>query len=114
MRRFQLLAITDEPTADKILGMMNGDLDPCEVSDRCDAWVRSCYNEPSDDEQTLHAADDLLGNYGVEGWCDQDDFSRPGVSYSNTGDSYARTIFLRDGVFILSTFEGMATRYPRG
>lgn len=56
-------------------------------------WVRACHHRPSDEDIALHAADEFLGNHGVEGWADPTNF-RHGVSYSNTGDTYATTICL--------------------
>ncbi len=61
-----LLRITDEAIAHKILAMIAGDLDPREVSNACDVWVRQCHNEPWRTEQVMAAANELLGTYGVE------------------------------------------------
>lgn len=107
LRKSSLLKITDEPTAAVILGMMRGELDPCEVSERTDQWERACYHRPSDAELILHAADELLETCGVEGWAHSDDFTR-GVSYCNTGDMYALTLALVDGDFQVCSYEDLA------
>jgi hypothetical protein len=95
-----LRRITGVFTAQRILAMIRGELDPREESEQCDRWVRQCYNEPSRAEQVLYAADELLGTYGVEGCADDD--GRDGVSYCNTGDTYAATLFLDHGQFRVS------------
>lgn len=101
-----LKRITDEDTARTILDMIEGRRDPREVSEACDQWVRWCYNTPTREEQALHAADDLLGTCGVEGYADED--GRGGVSYCNTGDTYALTLFLDHGAFRVSSYYTMA------
>lgn len=98
--------ITDADTAEKIRAMVRGDLDPRTVSERTDAWARACHHPPGQDELTLHAADELLGTYGVEGWSSED--GRTGVSYCNTGDTYGRTLFLVRGRFMVSDLGAQA------
>lgn len=97
--RKKLETITDADTAARIARFISGREDPRSVPET-DAWVRSCYHEPDEDEQALHAADVLLGTYGVEGWADDD--GRSGVSYCNTGDTYEATLFLVDGRFLVT------------
>jgi hypothetical protein len=92
--------ITDKETADKIRGMIDGDTDPRDVSERADAHARACYHDPGRDVLILYAADELLGTYGVEGW--PTNGGRDGVSYCNTGDTYAATLFLVRGRFMVS------------
>jgi len=94
--RKRLETITDAETAERIARIIDGDEDPRDVPET-DAWVRSCYHEPDHEEQAIHAADVLLGTYGVEGWASED--GRSGVSYCNTGDTYAPTLFLVRGSF---------------
>lgn len=96
-----LRRITDEETARKILGMIDGELDPREVSEKCDRWVRQCHHEPWRNEQVMSASNDLLGTCGVEGEADED--GRDGVSYCNNGDTYADTLFLDHGEFRVSS-----------
>jgi hypothetical protein len=96
-----LKRIADEETARKILGMIRGELDPREVSERCDTWVRACYHEPSIDEQIMEAANELLGTYGVEGYCSED--GRRGASFCNSGDSYTPELWCIDGRFTVTT-----------
>lgn len=113
-----LLEICDSDTADKILAMIAENLDPREVSESCDAWVRQCYHDPPHDAQVLHAANELLEMHGVEGWPASHSDLRLGVSYCNTGDLYARTLALvPDGrwgghKFTVTSFEALANRFP--
>jgi hypothetical protein len=97
--RASLERITDADTAARIVRFIDGDEDPRSVPET-DAWVRACYHEPGADEQALHAADVLLGTYGVEGWASDD--GRSGVSYCNAGDTYEPTLFLVRGRFRVS------------
>jgi hypothetical protein len=106
MRRSDLLKITDEETADKILGMISGELDPCEVSERTDRWERQCFHRPTDPELILDAACDLLGIGEVQGWTRPSDYTR-GISYCNTGDTYALTLALVDGEFRVTSYEAL-------
>ena len=74
------------------------------------AWVRRCYNCPNDDDVTLHACAEAIGTYGVEGWS-VDIYT--GVSYCNTGDTYAMTVCTvpdEQGLWFAS-FETLALTY---
>ena len=79
-------------------------------------WVRSCYHTPHAAEIALHAIDMLIGCFGVEGWAL--DNGRGGVSYANTGESYAPTIALITGGWApewrLAPCEWLAQQYPAG
>ena len=50
-----------------------------------------CYHPPAYEDLAIHVMDALLGTCGVEGLALD---LRDGVSYCNTGDSYAPTIIL--------------------
>lgn len=86
-----------------------------ELPESTQEWIRSCYCRPSSDEIALHAIDVLLDNHGVEGWVNPKDM-REGVSYSNTGDTYAQTVALVDWGhtyrFMVCDLEYLATRFP--
>jgi len=112
-----LKRITDEDTARTILDMIRGALDPCEVSERADAYRRSCYHAPDTESVILEAADELLGTCGTEGWpiADSNDLAA-GVSYCNVGDSYVPTLFyVREpwscGRFTVSCYATMVERF---
>lgn len=78
-------------------GLMSGAIDVEENAEsfpKTIRWLHQMYNRPSNNEIALHAIDELLGTYGVEGWADPSNFQY-GVSYANTGDSYATTIILK-------------------
>lgn len=108
MRKRDLLKITDEETAEKILDMISGELDPCEVSEHTDQWERQCLHRPADKELILDAIDGLLGTCGVEGWARPSDMRR-GISYCNTGDLYALTVALVDDNFRVTSYEALVT-----
>lgn len=95
MRAPSLKTLRDFPNAGLLRRLLTLELDPTmdDRFPRTQAWVRACHRRPSDEDIALHAADELLGNHGVEGWADPTNF-RHGVSYSNTGDTYATTICL--------------------
>lgn len=106
-----LLTITDEETADKILALIAGELDPREASENAAKWDRQCYNAPNEDDVIMEAINELLGTYGVEGQpCEED--PRHGISYCNTGDTYALTVFYfsKSGKFRLATQEDIFSR----
>ncbi len=105
-----LRRLTDPDTARRILDMIEGELDPCEVSPAADQWSRSCYTFPPREEEVMYAVNELLGGYGIEGWADESD-PRSGVSYVNTGDTYALTLALVRGRFMVTSYEQLATRY---
>jgi hypothetical protein len=107
IERFQVPTIAqladlhlDEETVTKLRALFAGKLDPCEASPKCAAWVRQCYNEPSDHDKILAACDELLGTCGVEalevdgdGYHTDDGIRMcPAFSYCNAGDPYVATI----------------------
>lgn len=100
-----------EPSqAGQIRAMILRKADPREVSPACDRWVRQCFNTPRIEEQILCAIDEILGTYGIEGW--SSDTGRRGVTYCNTGDTYARTFALvpdwPDVAFLICDLEYLA------
>jgi hypothetical protein len=90
---------------EKVRAILAGELDPCEASPKCAAWVKACYNRPDTDsyECKLQACDDILGTSGVEAldfedaphYTDEGIRMCPPFSYCNAGDTYAVTL-LRD------------------
>ena len=109
LRINSLRRITDDDTAHKILRMMEGEADPRAESAACDRWVRQCHHMPSHDDQVMEAANELLGLFGVEGCADSD--GRDGVSYCNTGDTYADTLVLDHGTFGISSLGSLVERH---
>ena len=103
---------TDKETAEKIRGLMVGDIDPLDFEAGQDR-ERECFHPPGDADLALHVIDGLLETCGVEG------FIRPrgrGVSYCNTGDTYCCTVgyldptFSSQGQWLLGDLETMAGR----
>jgi len=84
-----------------------------EMFEPADHRYRQCYTSPDFDDLLMHVFDHLLGTTGIEGWTIGDSMTE-GVSYCNTGDTYAMTIGLTpDGLF-LGSWEEMAARWPKG
>lgn len=97
----EVLEVTDlqdylgisESKAETIHRIMTGEILPldCQEFAATQKWVSECYHMPHEAEIALHAIDEVLENFGIEGWA----FTmRSGVEYSNTGDSYASTVAL--------------------
>ena len=59
------------------------------------ARIRECYHNPSYEDMALHIMNDLLSTHGVEGVALS---LYSSMSYANAGDTYARTIFLVEGI----------------
>ena len=94
-----------------LLGYLLGTLEPRDHR-AGDRRYCECYNPPSAEDMALHVADCILQTHGVEGWCLAGSHTR-GVSYCNTGDSYALTIVLGPaGYFYVSGWEDAAIRWP--
>lgn len=87
----QALVADDAQAAALLHDILNGKHDPREV-DRCDAWVRQCFNEPSLVEQQMAAADGLMECHGVEAILSEGSYGECLMSYVNTGDTYAATL----------------------
>lgn len=62
----------------------------CDEFESVRSWAGQCFNWPSLEDRKMYAADEILETCGVEGWCYSD--IRYGLSYCNTGDSYATTL----------------------
>ena len=80
----------DIPEPKTVRGLMDGTIDP-ESFASVERWVSECYRRPSRVELALCAIDEVIAGFGVEGIPDED-YSKPGVSYENRGDSYTPTI----------------------
>jgi hypothetical protein len=86
-------------TAKKIRALLEGKLNPLEVSEKCKSWYDTCFHSPSKHELVLQAVNELLDNHGVESVEDEERYFTdegvrfcPKYSYSNTGDSYKLTL----------------------
>jgi hypothetical protein len=115
----------DDEARTKIIAILDGTLDPCEASEKCAAWVRSCYNTPDHDshEVKLCAIDELLGTFGVEALNIDGDGTHtdegirmcPAFSYCNAGDPYVATL-LRDhvaGAWLVAGYGDALEEYER-
>ena len=98
--------------AHKIRKLMEGNLNPVDVSEKTRAWVRQCHNVPSRTELVMCAIDDLLGTHGVEAIQKQGDYHKPAYTYCNTGDSYCLTV-VRDydkGRYLITSWGDLAEK----
>jgi hypothetical protein len=101
----ELLTITTELNARLIIAMIEGDMPYWVIGDSLqNQHENSAFYDslPTIREGIMQAADLLLDTCGVEGWASED--GRSGVSYCNTGDSYARTLILDDGEFKVTSW----------
>ena len=80
----------DIPEPKTVRGLMDGSIDP-ESFASVQRWASESYNLPSRFELALCAIDEVINGFGGEGK-PAEDYSKPGVSYVNRGDSYTPTI----------------------
>lgn len=84
-----------------------------------DQWDRTIpYHKSKLDEAKLSAVDKLIGTCGVEyvrfECKDSDDYGDgAGFSYCNNGDTYAATLVLYKGRFIVSSWGDMVEKHER-
>lgn len=102
----------DADKARIIRGLMDGSTDPLTYKS-ADRYSRACYSRPDDELVALYAIDEVLGTCGIDGFCDQET-GRRGLSYCNTGDTYAPTVLLYypSGAFDLGCWGDVAERHP--
>lgn len=74
----------------KIIKIINGRMHQEDLDYLCARWLSQCFNRPSPSELEMHAIDNALGHFGVE----YIKHNGTRYLYSNSGDSYAATIFL--------------------
>lgn len=105
----------DRTTARKIRGVMRGDIDPATFP-KTEAWIRQCYNMPSDTELQMSALNELIDGYGVEGLGEGSWRERytPPFEYINMGDTYNATIIRdnRNGKFFVGCYGDVVERHP--
>ena len=96
-----------------LLACIRGELNPADLP-AGEERVRQCYSTPDDHDITMHVADAMLDTFGVEGWAtDRYNWYSGGVSYCNTGDSYAATLILGpDGCFYVGGWADAAELWP--
>ena len=86
---------TDEDTAKRIRGLMDGSIDP-DTSEAVQSWIRQCLTLPTtnhDDQRRkiLLALDEAYETCGIEYIVRQSD-QELFAEYYNTGDTYCATI----------------------
>jgi hypothetical protein len=101
----------DDDQVNKVRGLMEGVLDPEEVSEATAKWVRSCYNEPSDSEKIMSAINDVIECHGVESLSSNGDVV---ATYCNTGDTYKPTVMYleKECRFRIMSWGDYAEKHP--
>lgn len=103
-------------TAETILGIMRGTIDPFTVP-ATEAWRQACYHEPDarKPETRMHAIDALLGTHGTEALWGKDSCTIPAAEYCNNGDTYALTILYDyvKGCYRLTSWGDFVERFER-
>lgn len=114
MNSKELMSIdgVNEETAKVLAALIDGKVNPEDVSRACKAWTLSCYNEPSWQEKVMCAANDLIGGHGVEGIDDPESCVNCAAAYVNLGDTYITTLMYdyRNDQFIVSSWGDYAER----
>jgi len=87
----------DGPTARIIREILQGKLDPCEVSPAAKAYRDACYHPPDRYMLKLYACNEILGSHGVEYVKPGRGNRSPGFEYLNMGDTYTTTLVRIDG-----------------
>ena len=82
------------PEPKTVRDLMSGAIDP-ETFASARQWADQCHHRPGRVELALHAIDEVIGGYGVEGIPDED-YRKPGISYVNLFNIYTTTI-VHDG-----------------
>ena len=72
--------------------VLDGTLDPCDVSPQAAAYQQQCYHPPAKHELKLYAINELLGAHGVEYIDSGSGVNSPAMHYINTGDTYTATV----------------------
>lgn len=102
----------DRDQARAVLALLKGEVNPNDPDrfPRTVAWLRRCYHAPHVSDAVLHAVDEVLETFGVEGWATS---AYEGVSYCNTGDTYAPTVCLLPGNrWAVAAWGDLVHRYP--
>ena len=73
-------------------------------------WYHACYHPPKLAELVLSAIDEVLNNFGVE----SAEIKGRYYDYSNKGDTYATTVFQRNGIFWADTLGDLVERLESG
>ena len=84
---------TDEDTAKRIRGLMDGSIDP-DASEAVQSWVRQCITMPTKRDQVhkiMLAIDEAYETCGIEYIVRETDQALF-ADYCNTGDTYCATI----------------------
>ena len=74
------------------------------------ALLARCHYAPSRNELKLHAADAMLGGYGVEFIARGRNDRSPAIDYVNVGDPYTPTLLLVNGIFRVGAWGDIVER----
>jgi hypothetical protein len=87
----------DGHTARTIREVLDGTLDPCDVSPQAAAYERQCYHPPANYLLKLYAINELLQAHGVEYVPAGAGRHSPAFEYVNMGDTYTATVLRLTG-----------------
>ena len=82
----------DGPTARLVREVLQGALDPCEVSQQAKALEQASYHPQKDYVLKLEAVNELVGGHGVEYVPQGTNAKSPAFYYLNMGDTYTPTL----------------------
>ena len=107
----------DRDKAGQVIGLISEEIDPGEY-ESVENWERQLYNPPREVERIMHALNEVIEGYGIEGIEVEDayvDSYHHGfiADYINTGDTYNPTIVLdnSNNEFILTTWGNFLQAY---
>ena len=112
MHRADLEHLPHPEHHDRLWRILTGREEP-ETVEQTAEWVRQCFHRPSDAELQMHAADVLLGGFGVEAirpegaYVDSYHFDVV-AEYVNFGDTYDMTLVYDtdEGEFYVTSWGG--------
>jgi hypothetical protein len=91
--------------------VIDGTLDPCDVSPAADAYRRQCHNPPDRYLLKLYAINELIKGSGVEYLQPAEGSRSPGVEYVNLGDPYVTTVLrIAGGRYRIACWGDLAER----
>ena len=118
IEKIMSLLDVDRQTAKRIRGIVKKTIDPEDETlfPKTYKWSQSCYSAPTTGALEMHALNELLNGFGVEGLGKGDDDYgyTPPFEFINLGDPYNTTIIRnnRSGTYFISTWGDVAERNP--
>lgn len=76
-------------------------------------WYRKCYSRPWISELKMSMANDLIEGFGIEHCGEVDMRDGPPLEYINLGDTYACTLCLFQGRYLVSSCGDIVEKHER-